>query len=296
MHNFIYLIIHILFAFGMFISLKLISIKRANIFRAVTINYMVAAFLTLLSLLYNHVNWEIRSELILPSAVVALLFVVSFILISFSTQKIGIGLTTVLNKVSLIIPVSIGIIFLKQDSHLLQKLLGIGVALISFVLILYKKEESGTKRGIALSLSVFIISGMIDSSMELSRKYVIKESYDQESFLFSLFLFAVIYSSISILLERPLSLSAKNEGRLESKKATLIYGSILGLFNFLTSKMILVNVGLMGGSVVYPIHNASVVSLTALSGLLLFKEKFSIKQWIGILFSVIGVILIASTL
>lgn len=77
---------------------------------------------------------------------------------------------------------------------------------------------------------------------------------------------------------------------------TLIFGSMLGLFNALTSKMILINVGNLGGSVVYPIHNASVVAFTALIGVYFFKESFTKKQWIGILMAIIGVSFIASTL
>ena len=77
---------------------------------------------------------------------------------------------------------------------------------------------------------------------------------------------------------------------------TLLWGSIMGIFNFLVSKMILVNVGLMGGSVVFPVHNAAVVSLTALIGVLFFKEKFSLKQWAGVALAVISVIMIAGTI
>ncbi|MBP1671840.1 MAG: hypothetical protein H6Q22_1412, partial [Bacteroidetes bacterium] len=75
-----------------------------------------------------------------------------------------------------------------------------------------------------------------------------------------------------------------------------LWGAIMGIFNFLVSKMILINVGLMGGSVVFPVHNAAVVSLTALIGVLFFKEKFSAKQWAGVALAVISVIMIAGTL
>jgi multidrug transporter EmrE-like cation transporter len=52
----------------------------------------------------------------------------------------------------------------------------------------------------------------------------------------------------------------------------------------------------MGGSVVFPVHNASVVMLTALSGVLFFKEKFSKRQWLGVAIAIISVILIATTI
>jgi multidrug transporter EmrE-like cation transporter len=60
--------------------------------------------------------------------------------------------------------------------------------------------------------------------------------------------------------------------------------------------MILVNVGLMGGSVVFPVHNASVVMLTALIGMFFFKEKFTARQWSGVILAIISVIIIAGTI
>ncbi|NCC46220.1 MAG: hypothetical protein EOM16_04180 [Bacteroidia bacterium] len=78
MQNFIYLIIHILFALGMFISLKLINIKGVNIYKAITINYAVAAFLNYANLSFSQEPWLYRIEMLLPSAGVAFLFVVSF--------------------------------------------------------------------------------------------------------------------------------------------------------------------------------------------------------------------------
>ena len=296
MQNFIYLIIHIVFALGMFISLKLINIKGVNIFKAITVNYAVAALLTVSDLSVNHLSWQLRGEILLPSAGVALLFVVSFIIMSFSTQKVGIGLTTALNKMSVLIPVTVGVLYLGQTIGLFLKLLGIAVVLLSFALILYKKSDKKSKWAVILPMLVFIVSGMIDTSMELSRNYVIKESYDQEAFLVSVFSFAVFFSLLAVAVEALLTKGVSRKVKTTSGSRMLLYGALLGTFNFLTSKMILMNVGLMGGSVVYPIHNAAVVTFTALAGLLFFNEVFTKRQWIGVFLAVCGVALIASTL
>ena len=296
MQNFIYLIIHIVFALGMFISLKLINIKGVNIFKAITVNYAVAALLTVSDLSVNHLSWQLRGEILLPSAGVALLFVVSFIIMSFSTQKVGIGLTTALNKMSVLIPVTVGVLYLGQTIGLFLKLLGIAVVLASFVLILYKKSDKRSKWAVILPMLVFIVSGMIDTSMELSRNYVIKESYDQEAFLVSVFSFAVFFSLLAVAVEALLTKGVSRKVKTTSGSRMLLYGALLGTFNFLTSKMILMNVGLMGGSVVYPIHNAAVVTFTPLAGLLFFNEVFTKRQWFGVFLAVCGVALIASTL
>lgn len=304
-----------MFALGMFISLKLINIKGANVFIAITLNYFVAAVLTFVDLSINHAFWSYSSKIIFPSAIIAVLFAGSFILMLYSTKKVGIGLTTALNKMSILISVSVGVLYLGQTNALAMKLVGITVLLVSIFLILYKKSEKKNKGAFILPLMVFIVAGMIDSSMELANIYVISEPYEKQVFLFSVFAFAVLFSLIAlcadyILLKNNKAIansSELSEHGLEIDKLkrvnwkstalnTLLYGSLLGLFNALTSKMILINVGNLGGSVVYPIHNASVVAFTTLIGVFFFRELFTKKQWIGVLLAVIGVSFIASTL
>ncbi len=286
----------------MFISLKLINVKRLNIYATITINYLIAALITLLDLSINHPFWSYASKIILPSAIIAFLFVTSFILMSYSTRKVGIGLTTALNKMSILISVSVGILYLGQTSALGIKLFGIAILIVSIYLILYKKSEKKNKGVFILPLMVFIVAGMTDSSMELANTFVISEPYEKQVFLFSVFSFAVLFSIIALGVEsiilnksRVKSITPKNRWQSVMLK-TLMYGSLLGLFNALTSKMILINVGNLGGSVVYPIHNASVVAFTTLIGVFFFKESFTKKQWVGVVLAVIGVSFIASTL
>lgn len=303
MQNYIYLIIHILFALGMFISLKLINIKKVNIYKAISLNYFIAALFTLFDLSINHPEWIYSAKMVLPSLIVALLFTVSFILMSYSTVKVGIGLTTALNKMSVLIPVSVGVIYLGQTDALALKLIGIAISISSIFLILYKKSDKRAKGVFILPFMVFVSAGMIDTSMELAHTYVISEVYENEVFLFSVFSIAVIFSLIALgvnsILTRKRGVQSFKEKEVSEKKAILrmfMYGSMLGVFNFLTSKMILINVGNLGGSVVYPIHNASVVVFTTIIGLFFFKESFTKKQWIGVILAVIGVSFIASTL
>ena len=288
--NIIYLIIHILFALGMFISLKIINIKGLNKFQAITINYVIALILTSMTYKYPLVTITdlYSTNLILASIWVGVLFIVSFILMIFSTERAGIGLTTALNKMAVVIPVSVGIVYLGQHDNIPFKLVGIVLALASFVLILYKKGAGKMKlSSLLLPASVFLVSGLIDASMEVTNKIIITQNFEVELFLMGIFATASFIGLVDKVWIKTKEKFSYN---------TILWGSIMGIFNFLVSYMILFNVGLMGGSVVFPVHNASVVSLTALIGVLFFKEKFSLKQWAGVALAVISVIMIAGTI
>ena len=145
MQNIIYLIIHILFAIGMFISLKVVNVKKVNKYQAIAVNYFVAMVFTLGDLIFGGTEILFPAKLIVPSLIVGTLFVTSFIVMTYSTQKVGIGLTTALNKMSVVIPVTVGILYLGQSSGLYLKVAGIILALASFVLILYMRSDKRVK-------------------------------------------------------------------------------------------------------------------------------------------------------
>lgn len=292
--NIIYLIIHILFALGMFMSLKIINIKGLNKFQAITVNYIVALILT--TLVYDNPITTIPqlygTNLILASLWVGTMFIISFILMIFSTEKAGIGITTALNKMAVVIPVVVGLVYLGQQDNIAIKIAGIVLALISFGLILYKKKTEKRKlSALLLPASVFLVSGLIDTSMELTNKLVILKPYEVELFLMGVFVTSSLLGLSTVFMDK---VWFKTKEKFSFN--TILWGSVMGIFNFLVSKMILLNVGLMGGSVVFPVHNASVVMLTALIGVVFFKEKFSTKQWIGVALAVISVVLIAGTI
>lgn len=293
--NIIYLTIHILFAIGMFLSLKIINSKSVNKFQAITVNYVVAFILTLIA--YEKPVYEafeaMTQPMLFSSLWVGFLFILSFILMSFSTINAGIGITTALNKMAVVIPVLVGVFYLGQRDSIILKAIGILLAIISFLLILFK--ENGDNRlklkSLLLPLSVFLVSGLIDTSMEVvNHKYVNTEN-PQELFLMGIFATASLLGIVTILFDLK-----KNRNTSELSFKPIIWGSVMGIFNFLVSKMILVNVGLMGGSVVFPVHNASVVMLTALAGVLFFKEHFTKKQWIGVVVAIVSVLMIAVTI
>jgi drug/metabolite transporter (DMT)-like permease len=293
MQNIIFLTIHIVFALGMFISFKLVDVKGLNKFHTVFVNYIVAILLTLVDTdiaLADFTDYY-TAKLVLPSLIIGFLFVLNFILILFSTNRVGLGLTTALNKMSVVIPVSVGIIYLGQESDILQKILGITAALLSFALILYQKKGKVSPLSYILPAMVFLISGLIDTSMEMSGRFIISQSGERELFLFGVFSTALIFSIVFSFADKILS-----EKKIKFSFNTVKIGVMMGVFNYLSSKMVLINVERMGGSVVFPIHNASVVLITALIGFFFFKEKFSIKQWTGIILAVISVAVIASTL
>ncbi|MDD2504241.1 MAG: EamA family transporter [Clostridia bacterium] len=172
-----------------------------------------------------------------------------------------------------------------------MKIIGITVSLISFILILYQKRSKASYLSYLLPAGVFVVSGLIDTSMELVQKKLIPSQGQQDFFLFGLFISALLFSLMFSLIEL-----AANTKKVKFSFDTILFGLRMGFFNYFLSKIVFLNVAAMGESIVFPVHNASVVMLTALIGFFYYKEKFSKKQWVGIALAIVSVVLIMSTL
>ena len=70
-------------------------------------------------------------------------------------------------------------------------------------------------------------------------------------------------------------------------------GLILGLINFGSTFYILKAMSIYDSSVIFPITNAGIVSLSAMIGFLFFREKLSTRNWIGICLAILAILLIA---
>jgi uncharacterized membrane protein len=75
------------------------------------------------------------------------------------------------------------------------------------------------------------------------------------------------------------------------KAKNLLWGIALGIPNYLTVFYFFraLESGFMESSQVYPILNMGVIVMSAITGFLLFREKLSTRNWIGIGLSVVAI-------
>ena len=74
-------------------------------------------------------------------------------------------------------------------------------------------------------------------------------------------------------------------------KNELLYGALIGIPNFFSSRFLLGALGQIPAVVVYPTFSVATILLVTLTGVAAFKERLTAKQWIGL-----GVILVALVL
>jgi drug/metabolite transporter (DMT)-like permease len=229
----------------------------------------------------------LHSDWIYHAAAIGILFIVTFNLYATGTQKVGIAITTIANKLSLFIPVGFALILYPNEELTIIKVIGFVLAVIGIYLSSTKKKKlSFDKQYLWLIILVFIGQGIADTIFNNAQKTVVNDA-DAGLFFMSLLLIAGI-SGILILLGK----SIKQKPKLELKN--LVGGIVFGVPNF-ASLIFFFNALESSGfeaSQVFPVVSMGVVAGSALVGLLLFKEKLTTMNWVGLGFAVLSIFVI----
>jgi len=284
----IFLILTILQSTAIFAVMKLFARFRVDNWQAITVNYIIAC-----SFGFIIYEGEITSSLIMEKSwfifamVLGMTFIFTFFIFALSSQKVGVALTSVASKMSVIIPVIAGIILLNEQVSFLA-ITGIIVALIAFYLTLGGGANSSFPRKyLILPVLLFAGNGINDTIMKYTEHHFIENSNELTLFLAVIFLTSLLMGSIISATRY-----AQNKRRINFK--TIIAGTILGLLNFGSTFYILKSMGVYESAVVFPVANAGIVGLSALTGYILFREKLSRMNWAGILLAVLAILLIAN--
>lgn len=284
----IYLLFSILASTCIFVIFKLFDKFSINILQAIIVNYFVA-FITGILFFDGTVNFsQLPSyDWFYYTLGLGALFILVFNLMAITTQKGGLSVVSVATKMSVVIPVLFGLIYYKESLGIL-KLIGISLALIA-VFLTSVKSKTGLrmdKKLIILPILVFLGSGVIDTSIKyLEDTFVAKD--DVSIFSAIIFLAAALVGVLILIIQ-----AIKGKVTLEFKN--LIAGICLGVPNFFSIYFLVKTLrsGLLDSSGIFTINNVSIVTLSTLIGIALFREKLLIKNWIGILLAIGSIFLI----
>lgn len=266
------------------------SFKRFSVaaFPAIVVNYFVAASFSLLFTSPKSVYLE-ATHLWMPAALLGILFVSVFYMISLTTEKIGVSAASVANKMSVVIPVILAFL-LYGDSITLLKIVGIILALLSVIFVSSSdtKGPNDGKRNFLLPAAVFIGSGIIDALVNYAQKKIVHSDVETACLSGLFFYAAGGFGLLAFLLFYP------EKKKIDIKK-TLLAGIILGTPNYFSIYFVMraISSNVMQSSVLYPIVNVGVVLGSTLIAFLFFSEKLSVKNWCGIGLSILAIALIA---
>ena len=277
------------------LSFKVLERLRIPVFQSVVFNYLtcvatgivVSGGVTINSASFNEpwFSWAI---------LMGLIFIVLFNLIGFTAQTLGVAVASVANKLSLVIPFVFSL-YLYNESATWVKITGIFIALLAVVLTclpskanaaVTKEKPAGLKLFL-LPAILFLGSGLLDTLV----KYV-EQTYlngaNNNAYLISSFGTAGVIGGIVLLV-------LIGSGKQAFDKRSIVAGIAIGIPNYFSILFLVKVLSAYKGnsSAIIPVNNMSIVLVSAVAAALLFGEKLSLLNWIGIVAALAAIALIA---
>ena len=289
----IYLVGSIVLTSYLTLSFKACEKYRVNVFQAIVFNYITCVITG------SVVNGSFpvhASNIEMPwfkwACIMGAMFVSIFNVVALTAQKNGVAVASVANKLSLIIPVILSV-YLYNETVEGWKAIGVVLALVAVVFTCYTRpsdSDTQSKQGLMvymLPLILFLSSGLLDALINhVQLTYVTEEN--NNDYLVSSFFSAASIGSLVLLTQL---IRKKQQFQWKSLLAGVLIGipnyfSIWCLVHFLKQSP-------WQTSASIPVNNMGIVLFSAVVAWILFKERLSTINWLGILLSLLAIYLIA---
>ena len=279
----IYLGLSIFCSSLIFVIFKGFQKFKIDNFQAIIVNYFVASSLGLI-VGYNAISSSEPSKWIVISVFIGAIFISLFILMAKVSQNLGVSTASVSVKMSVVIPVIVGLI-LYGDKLSLQLTFGILLSLAAIFLIT-QKESGFHLNHIKWPIVLFVGNGLLDSILKYAQTNYV-EADEISVFTSASFGLAAVAGMIAYPF-------MKNKSPLKNKN--ILAGIILGVPNFGTIYFLMMTLEhtKMKSSVFFPINNIGIVLLSTVLSIWIFKERLNRKNIIGIVIGVLSILLITN--
>ena len=286
----IYLLISIALSTGIFVLFQRFQYWEVHTLQAIVLNYGVAAALGWVLCGGPVLFARVQSE---PWVWVALgmglLFIYLFQLIARTTQTLGLTVTSIASKLSMVLPVALFLAFDPQDALTWKKGLAIALAIPAIVLASWKKEEQTVQQGAArwvVPLVIFVGSGCIDLMFAAYSGEAHMQSVEHRYLFASLPLTTACFAGV-------VWLAASSQLRAPSRN-TFLAGVGLGIINFGALYFLLetydkINLARSG---VMPVNNLGVILLSAAASVVFLGERLNHRNRAGLALGALVILLL----
>jgi drug/metabolite transporter (DMT)-like permease len=290
----IYLFLASFFSLIIAIVFKLFERYNIDSNQAIVVNYIACAVTGCINLGAIPFEVEMIYAPWAPTIIfLGIWFMLGFNLVSLTVNHFGMAITTVAQRMSLGISATFSILY-YNDAYTSYKILGILVAILAvgFINIPSKKknldrapveEEKPKSRWLVFyPITICLISAVIEIVLQYLHAVHQMLPEIESTVLFACAAFVGL-----------LGLSVKVIFKGEKLKfRNLIAGVLLGVPNYFSIYFILKALDQLDGSTVYSINNILIVGSAAIVGVLIFKERLSKANMVGVGMAILSIFLL----
>ncbi len=280
----LYILFSVLLTASLVIILKFAQQKQGNhLLAIITANYYIATLGTaFLHFLQGNPMPETGKWMFFAMFGGAV-FIAIFFLIGYATKKIGAGYTGILFKVSLIIPVIFSLLYYAEPFHW-NHFVGILLAIGSVILINYSQLGNASwKELLLLGGTIFIGSGIAD----INFKFIKKEF----THLPDIFVMFIVFATAALLGTLALFFSKNKKNILNFHN--LLWGTGLGIANFLSLYFFMLALKVFPGTLFFPINHVGTLLTIAVMEIILFKPELNKSYRWGMISALFAILLLS---
>ena len=200
-------------------------------------------------------------------------FLFNFFILQKNIKINGLSLSVGVMRVAVIIPTVMSVIFFADTIGFVNAL-GVLVIIAAFFFIM----ETQSLHNFLWICLLFVIAGFTDSTMKI---YAELGKADQTPFIFMLFSSAFLCTFIwKLIFNRKFVLKY------------LLFGVVLGIPNQLSTRFFMMGLDTVPAPIAYPLTASSIVVLSIISDIFLWKRMFTMKQRIALGLLVFGILML----
>ncbi|WP_299704171.1 hypothetical protein [uncultured Pontibacter sp.] len=292
----LYLILSVLSGVSLVFIFKLYQHFNVHTFQAIVLNYITCILVGLafpggtdvLQTVVFQKPWA------LYAIILGAIFIGAFYLIALTTQKVGVTAASVAAKISLVIPVLFSLLVLQSSlkEYTFLNYVGMALALVAIVLSSIRPGADGDKRtplllSLVLPFVIFLSSGFADSLINYVNEYHLQANEASQFTMLTFTASAVIGMAVLLYM----LLLRKTTFQFKSVWA----GIALGIPNYFSIFFLIKALSAFGndGAFLYPVNNIGIIMAGALGALLVFREKLSKINLLGLALAVLALVLIS---
>ena len=278
----LYFLLYLVFGVAFTQTIRWAQLREVDIYFTVAVNYVTAAVASLVFLcVWGDVTAVTDIRLMTLGVLNGVLYCVGLYLLLECFRIVGTGIAAALANSASIVPVLVSHVIWTEDEPMTRER-WIAVALLPLAAALMRPPQSEhvamTMKGDIVLLLAFVCVGL---SMTLHKVATVSTGPGGlAAYQAYLFLTAALTGAVVVAIQRKWSNSSD-----------WTWGVIVGLVNALTTRLTVASITALSAVIFFTTGGPLVVVLTVISGVVLWRERISRRQAIGIIAAMAIVVL-----
>ena len=266
----IWLALSILCSCAIYLIFRQASQRLHNMFPMVVFNYAVCCLLGGILAWQTQQFQLVNGEMLTVTSLLGILFISSFYLVGLTTKFHGVALTSMVTRVSLVLPFIAFTIVDNEQPNTMQ-IMGVCVAIVAILISTAKQPNSEHNDKKWLPIVVFIAYGMVDILLKLARD---TSALSTEHILSWLIFTTAGLIGIGVLMLRKMKIGRQH----------LFWGLVLGLVNYGSIYFFLQALKHLElkAAVIFPLNGTAILVLSTILSVIIFKEKLNRQKLVGV--------------